>query len=37
MARETIDKARQLGFFVFLQEGNNIKVLNDSVKEYGLT
>jgi len=36
MARETIDKARQLGFFVFLQEGNDIKVLNDSVIAYGL-
>ena len=36
MAQETIDKAKQLGFFVFLQEGNAIKVLNEHVKEYGL-
>jgi len=36
MTRETIDKAIQLGFFVFLQEGNDIKVLNDRVKEYCL-
>ena len=37
MSNRTIDKARELGFFVFLQEGNNLKVLNDSVKEYGLS
>jgi len=36
MPMETIDKASEFGFFVFLQEGNDIKVLNDSVKEYGL-
>jgi len=36
MSSETIDKAKKLGFFVFLQEGNDIKVLNDHVKEYCL-
>jgi hypothetical protein len=36
MSSETIDKAQKLGFFVFLQEGNDIKVLNDHVKEYCL-
>jgi hypothetical protein len=30
---ETIDTAKQMGFFVFIQEGNDIKVLNDQVKE----
>jgi hypothetical protein len=29
---ETIDTAKQLGFFVFTQEGNDIKILNDQVK-----
>ena len=29
---ETIDAAKQLGFFVFTQEGNDIKTLNDQVK-----
>jgi len=29
---ETIDAAKQLGFFVFTQEGNDIKILNDQVK-----
>ena len=36
MTKETIEKASEFGFFVFLQEGNDIKVLNDCVKEYGL-
>jgi len=31
--KETIDVARQLGLFVFTQEGNDIKILNDQVKE----
>jgi len=31
--QETIDAAKQLGFFVFTQEGNDIKILNDQVKE----
>jgi hypothetical protein len=29
---ETIDAAKQLGFFVFTQEGNDINILNDQVK-----
>jgi len=29
---ETIDAAKKLGFFVFTQEGNDIKILNDQVK-----
>jgi hypothetical protein len=29
---ETIDAAKQLGVFVFTQEGNDIKILNDQVK-----
>jgi hypothetical protein len=29
---ETIDAAKQLEFFVFTQEVNDIKILNDQVK-----
>jgi len=34
MPIETIETAKKMGFFVFTQEGNEIKVLNDQVKEY---
>jgi len=32
MPQETIDLAKEMGFFVFTQEGNDIKMLNDVVK-----
>ena len=34
MQKQTIDKAKKYGFFVVTQEGNNLKLLNDSVMEY---
>ena len=37
MSNETIETAKKMGFFVFTQEGNKIKVLNDQVKEFSKT
>jgi len=34
MSAKTIDEAKKYGFFVLTQEGDDIKILNDSVKEY---
>jgi len=34
MQNNTIDEAKKYGFFVFTQEGNDLKLLNDKVKEY---
>ena len=34
MQKKTIDKAKKYGFFVITQEGNDLKLLNDTVLEY---
>jgi len=34
MSQETIDIAKEMGLFVFTQEGNDIKMLNDDVKPF---
>ena len=34
MQNRTIDEAKKYGFFVFTQEGNDLKLLNDKVMEY---
>jgi hypothetical protein len=34
MQNSTIDEAKKYGFFVFTQEGNDLKLLNDKVLEY---